>query len=800
MSLATVLEGLMQRPNLRYTPGLLSRLSGVPKTTIVNWLIGRVTRPRHWQDLVMVAGALRLSEAEVNLLLDAAGHQPIAALLAQAKDEGERRLLGVWQPGEAGQPGLGAATLAPPALPVPTSPLIGRDAERERAAQLLTDPAIRLVTLTGPAGVGKTRLATQLAADLAAHYADGAYFVSLTPITDPALVIPTVARALGIAETGTRTPAERVGEALRGRHLLLILDNCEHLLEAVTAISELLAAVPGLTVLVTSRVVLHIAGEHELALPLLALPDLVHLPPPEQLARIPAVALFLARVRAVKPDFLLTPAMAPAVAAICVRLDGLPLALELAAARSKLLSPRELLARLDQRLSLLTVAYTDRPSHQQTLRDTLDWSYRLLPAAAQTLFLRLAVFMGGWTLAAAEAVCADTAAESAELRRLAILNGLMTLADHSLVQTVAVDDEQRYALLETMRAYAGERLAASGELPAVAARHAAYFGELAEAASQALSGPDQVDWLRRLDHDHDNLRAALGWALEHEPALAGRIAIAIWRFWLVRGHLQEGRRWLAQVAPKLPPALRATAQLGAGRLARQQGDLDAAVECLSASLATQRALGDEGGVAVALGYLGVVAYDQGDFARAEALHRESLALRHRVGDLWGIAATLTNLGEVARQQGDVAGALALQRDALERFRALGDGVGSATALLNLGMLELMLGRHAAARPLLQESLALWVAIGEQVDIAESLEGLAAVAASTGEARRAAQLAGAAAGLREAVGSLLSPADQQRLAAMLSGARDQLGPTAFAAAWAEGRGWRLAEAVAVASAT
>ncbi len=797
VSLSTVLERLMQRPNYRYTPGLLSRLSGVPKTTIVNWLIGRVTRPRHWQDLVMVAGALRLSEAEVDELLDVAGHPPIAVLLTRTSDPAERQLLGPWQRSETGTPtpGAGAATLAPPVLPVPTAPLIGRDGERERAAMLLTDPAVRLLTLTGPAGAGKTRLALQIAADLGAFFADGVYFAGLTPLSEPAMVVPTIARTLGIAETGARSPAQRVVEALQHRHMLLILDNYEHLLAATPAISELLAATPGLTVLVTSRVVLHIAGEHELALPPLELPDLVHLPPPAQLAKVPAVALFLARVRTVKPDFQLTAANAAAVAAICVRLDGLPLALELAAARSKLLPPRELLARLDQRLSLLTVVYTDRPSHQQTLRGTLDWSYRLLPQSAQRLFARVAVFVGGWSLAAAETICADAERQSLHLERQQILDGLMTLADHSLVQTADGEDEQRYALLETMRAYALELLVASGEQHVIAARHAAYYQQLAETAGPALSGPEQVHWLNRLDQEHDNLRAALGWALQHEPDQAARIATAIWFFWMLRGYLQEGRRWLEQIAPLAEPQLRAAALLGAGRLARQQGDLEAAAAHLTASLSIQRGLGNQQGEAIALGYLGVVAYDRGDFARAEALHRESLALRHLVGDHWGIAATLTNLGEVARQQGDTRAALTLQGEALTRFRELGDRVGSATALLNIGMLELLQGRHEAARPLLQESLALWVALDEQVDIAECLEGLAAVAADAGEALRAARLAGAATAAREAAGSLLSPTDQQRLAPHLDRAAAQLGPAAFAAAWNEGRAWRLAEAVA-----
>jgi non-specific serine/threonine protein kinase len=790
----------MQRPNYRYTPGLLSRLSGVPKATIVNWLIGRVARPRRWQDLVLVASALRLNEAEVDLLLGVAGHPPTATLRGQIEDPAEHKLLQTWFRDDTGLPiATRPVALAPAVLPNPTSPLIGREAEQARATILLTNSDVRLVTLTGPAGVGKTRLAMQIALDLQQFYADGVYFITLTAISDPDMLIPTITHTLGMSESGQQPLARRLGEVLRKRHVLLILDNCEHLLAASPTISELLATAPWLTVLVTSRVVLHIAGEHELALPLLDLPNLANLPPPKQLAEYSAIKLFLARVAAIKPDFQLTPANAAAVATICVRLDGLPLALELAAARSKLLPPHELLARLDQRLSLLTVAYTDRSSHQQTLRSTLDWSYRLLPASAQRIFIRLAIFVGGWSLHAAEAICSDSDSAGDLTQHQEILDGLMTLTDHSLVQTISQHNQQRYTLLETMRAYTSERLSTNGEHAIIAARHAAYYGQLARDAGAELSGEQQIEWLARLEQEHDNLRAALNWGLQHKPELAGQIATSIWRFWLLRGYLREGQHWLDQIAARVSAPTRAAALLGAGRLARQQGDLEAAAERLAASLVIQRTLHDQQGIAVALGYLGVVAYDQGDFVRAEALHRESLALREKVGDAWGYAATLINLGEVARQRGDLVAAKQLQCGALERFQKLGERDGIATALLNLGMIELALASYQTALHLLQESLALWVIIGEQVDIAECFEGLAAIAATTSAPQRAAQLAGAAAGVRELAGSLLSPADQQRVAGYIAHIRAELGPAAFQIAWNEGRALRLADAIAIAQA-
>jgi predicted ATPase len=690
-----------------------------------------------------------------------------------------------------------SAELSAPFLPTAATPLIGREGERAVLQAWLAQPAIRLITLTGSGGVGKTRLALQLAADAHAVFAEGTYFVSLTALSDPQLVLPTLARAFGLTDAGPQALLVRLAELLAQRRVLLVLDNCEHLLAAAPDLADLLAAVPGLTILATSRVRLQLAAEYEFIVSPLALPDLAQLPPLEQLATWPAVALFLARVRAVCPDFALTTANMATVAAICVRLDGLPFALELAAARIKLLSPSELLARLDQRLHLLTITYADRPQHQQTLRSTLDWSFRLLPPAAQQLLAGVGVFSGGWTAAAATAICADLSADPT-LAASAIPAALATLVDHSLVEcTMLPDGTLRYTCLETIRVYAVERLAASGQFAALAARHATYYAAFAEQAGPELVGAQQVTWLNRLEYEHANLRAALQWGLTWQPTLAARIGAAIWRFWLVRGYLHEGRQWLDLLAKQVTGDLCAAVLLGAGRLARQQGALDLAEARLNAGLTIQRTLGDHAGAGITLGYLGVIAYDRGDFVHAEALHQASLKVRMTLDDQWGIAATLTNLGEVARQRGDLAQAFHYHTASLERFRAIGEHAGIATVLLNLGMLEIERRCPESARPLLLESLALWVTIGEQVDIAECLEGLACVATLQHQPLRAATLAGAAAGVRTAAGSLISPADQQRLAHTLAHAQAQLTPAEYTAAWQKGHTLPLAEAVAYA---
>lgn len=518
--LASVLDQFMQRSSQRYTPSSLSRLAGVPKPTIINWLTGRVARPHRWHELALVAAALRLNADEADQLLFAAGHASLANLRREAQQPDELRLLHPWQPTT---PADAVALLAVPHIPAPPTPLIDRVGERACIHTLLQNPTVRLITITGTAGVGKTRLALHIAAELSRSYADGSYVVSLSDLTDPSLVLPALARTLLAEPPAELASLEDLGLALQQRQLLLVLDNCEHLPNVAALVSRLLAVAPGVRVLVTSRCVLHVAGEHEVPLKPLALPDLHQLPPLDELARVPAVALFLTRLLAIRPDFRLTDANVALVAAICVRLDGLPLAIELAVARANVLPLRDLLARLDQRLSFLTVAAADHLPHQQTLRGAFDWSYRLLPAAARRLLMRLAVFADSWSLEAAEAICAEATDPLAPFSPMHLLDSLTTLHNHSLVQTVVLGDEMRYSLIETVRAYAGERLIAGGERHALQSRHAAYYIELADRAGLAVHDPARQVWSARLHQEHANLERALVWALRHIPERAGSL-------------------------------------------------------------------------------------------------------------------------------------------------------------------------------------------------------------------------------------------------------------------------------------
>jgi predicted ATPase/DNA-binding XRE family transcriptional regulator len=671
-------------------------------------------------------------------------------------------------------------------LPAPPNALLGRERQVAEVASLLRRPDVRLLTLTGPGGIGKTRLALAAAAELRAEYG-GVVFVPLAAVADPALVALAVAQALGVSVGAGQPPETALQHWLRERELLLLLDNFEQVSAAAPLVSRLLAATPGLRVLVTSRSLLRIYGERDMAVPPLDLPaveeDGVRLGgdgvagPPEKIGAAPAVRLFVDRAQAARPGFRLTPENARIIAAICAQLDGIPLAIELAAARLRLLSPHTLLARLQDRMAALSGGPRDLPERQRTLRGALDWSYDLLSLAERRAFRRLAVFVGGVTAAGAEAIDPRPPGEGAETVDL-----LAQLLDHSLLRLEGdADGDGRFSMLETIRAYALERLDEAGETASLRRAHALYYTALAEEAERQLAGPSHAAWLERLDAERDNLRAALGWALAAPEGAetAVRLAAALWKFWRTRSRQHEGRRWLdaalaLEGAPEHPA--RAYALYGSGWIAHDQGDFaragahfheslrlnraignrrgvaeslhgagemakyarerDRAQALFEESLALYRELDDVEGLAWTLDHLGLVAYERLDYRGMAELLRESVQRFRALGHGWGIATTLTHLGLALTGLQDYAGAVALFTEARDRYRALGNRFNSAVPARHLGEALLELGEYARARAELEESLALFLGVGNKRNSARAMLSLARVALATGDVEQA----------------------------------------------------------------
>jgi predicted ATPase len=717
----------------------------------------------------------------------------------------------------------------PANLPVSRTGFVGREKEATAVTELLLRQEVRLVTVTGPGGIGKTRLAVEVASGLAEHFRCGIHFVPLSPLSDPSLVVSAIVQTLGIGEAGGQSPLEilkkNFHDSLRAP-MLFVLDNFEHLLPAAATVAELLAMAPNLKILVTSRAALHVYGEHEFPVPPLALPDSRSVTSVEILSQCPAVALFVQRAAAAKPDFELNPENATAVAEICARLDGLPLAIELAAARVKVLSPSAMLVRLASRLQLLTGGARDLPQRLQTLRAAMDWSYDLLNAAEQKLFRRVSVFVGGCTLEGVEAVC-DAKADL----NLDLLDGMASMVDKSLMQQVEQPNgESRFVMLETIREYAVEKLKASDEEALTKRAHAAYCLVLAEEETKEQSGPEGTQWLDRFATEHDNFRAALSWLTETGDAEWGlRLGTALFRFWEMREYLAEGRDSLRKVL-KIPGAANPTkararalfavavltgeqgdfvsagAQMkeslhiarelqdhqaiavslnGMAVLARDQGDVDLAHSLFEESLVVWRELGDLKAVARSLSNLANVVKLQGDYSRANSLYSECISIFRGLRDRTGIAWTLNHQGDVARDQGDTAAARALYEHALAIFHEVGDRWGIAGTLADLGSLARKQGDCPTADSLYRESLKIFQELEHKRGIARLLECFACSAAAQLQAERSLRLAGTAAALRQNIGAPLTRAEQASLEAFLSPARQALTNTSGTTSWLEG---------------
>jgi predicted ATPase/DNA-binding CsgD family transcriptional regulator len=695
-----------------------------------------------------------------------------------------RRLRAV-EPAEA-EPAVHTSGRPPHNLPSQVSSFVGREKELEEIMGLLR--VTRLLTLTGSGGCGKTRLALEAASGLVEGFEDGVWLVDLAPLADPSLVSQAVASTLGVREQPGRLLTRTLSDHLGSRKVLLVLDNCEHLIEPCAILVEaLLRASPELRVLATSREALAITGEVAWPVPSLSLPDLRRLPHLESVREYESARLFLERATAVKPAFALTEQNTPSVARVCYRLDGIPLAIELAAARMKMLSVEEIAEKLDGSFRVLAVGSRTALPRHRTLHATMDWSHHLLGREERTLFRRISVFAGGFSLEAAESVCAGE-----ELQRDEVLGMLSHLVDKSLVTAREKDGETRYGLLEIVRQYAWEKLSDFGEASQMQGRRAGYYLGLVEEAEPELKGEGQVAWLERLENEHDNLRATMRWFLGGEESeAAARLGWALWLFWWIRGHFAEGRQSMEQALAgennaTMPASARAQVLYVEGTMACGQGDHRSAEPLLEESAALFRELGDRRGVAYALGSAAVVAITQERYERVIVYSEEATELFLEVGDKWGAAPMLGCSAVGWLNRGDHRRARTLAERGLALCRETGDKHGTSIALLTLAGVAQSERDYGRARDLFEEGLTVSAELGNEADIVHCLEGLATIAGAEGRIVRAARLWGAAEALLEKIEAMYTYVPDRSLHRSQLAARSQIDEAAWEVAWAEGR--------------